>query len=86
MAIKLTSWKNLPVRSWVYISAQALVRIASMVVASYCFFRKGKKWVLEYRVRNLIGYSAHPTLVEPTHFDGEKGYISDTGEPYSIYI
>lgn len=35
--------------------------------------------MLEYRKRNLNGYSADPLLVDPTHFDGENNYISDTG-------
>ncbi|CAI8006304.1 Procollagen galactosyltransferase 1 [Geodia barretti] len=43
---------------------------------------QGKRLELHYPLRNLNSYSAHPTLVHPTHFYGDKGYISDTG--YSL--
>ena len=43
-------------------------------------FRRGKKWALHYPLRNLNSYSAHPTLVSPTHFYGHKDHVTDTGE------
>ncbi|KAK9679700.1 hypothetical protein QE152_g39796 [Popillia japonica] len=36
------------------------------------------EWKSQYPVRNLKAYSAAPLLLYPTHYTGEKGYISDT--------
>ncbi|CAI8006303.1 Procollagen galactosyltransferase 1 [Geodia barretti] len=43
--------------------------------------KRGKKWALHYPLRNLNSYSAHPTLVSPTHFYGHKDHVTDTAPP-----
>lgn len=35
-------------------------------------------WKGHFPKRDLIAYSAAPLLLYPTHYTGEKGYISDT--------
>ncbi|XP_046336302.1 inactive glycosyltransferase 25 family member 3-like [Haliotis rufescens] len=35
-------------------------------------------WRLQFEPRNLVGLSADPLLVFPTHYTGEENYISDT--------
>ena len=35
-------------------------------------------WKGYYKERNLKAYSAAPLLVYPTHYTGEKDYVSDT--------
>lgn len=35
-------------------------------------------WKSYFTKRNLIGLSARPLLLFPTHYTGEEGYISDT--------
>ena len=37
-----------------------------------------KTWKSYFKNRNLQAFSAQPRLVHPTHYTGEKGYISDT--------
>lgn len=37
-----------------------------------------KEWLESFEPRDLIALSAEPLLVEPTHYTGEMGYITDT--------
>ncbi|XP_022902450.2 glycosyltransferase 25 family member [Onthophagus taurus] len=37
-----------------------------------------EKWKIHFPKRDLIAFSVAPLLVFPTHYTGEKGYISDT--------
>nr|CAH7758151.1 unnamed protein product [Callosobruchus chinensis] len=41
-------------------------------------------WKKHYPQRNLIALSAAPLLLYPTHYTGEKGYISDTEDSVVI--
>lgn len=41
-----------------------------------CFSRTA--WKEKFYPRNLISLSAYPLFVEPTHYTGEEGYITDT--------
>lgn len=37
-----------------------------------------------FPVRNLQAYSAHPLLVNPTHYVGDKEWFSDTEPPIEV--
>lgn len=37
-----------------------------------------KDWLSKFEPRDLVALSAEPLLVEPTHYTGEMGYITDT--------
>ena len=37
-------------------------------------------WVAHFTERNLEAYSAYPLLAEPTHYVGDEGWYSDTGQ------
>ena len=41
-------------------------------------FYYSSEWRLAFEPRDLIGLSAEPLLVYPTHYTGEPGYITDT--------
>lgn len=41
-------------------------------------------WKGYYPKRDLIALSAAPLLVYPTHYTGEKGYVSDTEDSLLI--
>ena len=36
-------------------------------------------WASYYQNRNLRAYSAYPLLLYPTHYVGDEGWFSDTG-------
>ena len=36
------------------------------------------KWKENFHPRNLVSMSSAPLLIEPTHYTGEPGYITDT--------
>lgn len=42
----------------------------------FCLSRTS--WKEKFYPRNLISLSAYPLFVEPTHYTGEVGYITDT--------
>ncbi|XP_063244837.1 glycosyltransferase 25 family member-like [Bacillus rossius redtenbacheri] len=37
-----------------------------------------ESWKKHFPKRDLVAYSAAPLLIYPTHYTGEKGYVSDT--------
>ena len=39
----------------------------------------------KFPTRNLLALSAHPLLVFPTHYVGDKGYISDTEATHTVF-
>ena len=41
-------------------------------------------WVAHFPTRNLEAYSAHPLLVNPTHYVGDEGWFSDTEPPIDV--
>ena len=41
-------------------------------------------WAAHFSERNLNVYSAHPLLVNPTHYVGDKEWFSDTEPPLEI--
>lgn len=44
----------------------------------WSFYRR--EYSEKFPVRDLEVYCAHPTLIKPTHYYGQDGRISDTGE------
>ena len=43
-------------------------------------------WASFFNPRNLITYAIHPSIIMPTHYFGEPGYISDTENTKAIDI
>lgn len=41
-------------------------------------------WKGHFPRRDLVAYSAAPLLIYPTHYTGEKGYISDTEDSFLV--
>ncbi|KAL5012579.1 hypothetical protein ScPMuIL_011130 [Solemya velum] len=41
-------------------------------------------WKKNFYPRNLVGVSAEPLLVNPTHYTGEVNYISDTEDSHTV--
>ena len=39
---------------------------------------------MQFSPRNLVALSAQPVLVEPTHYTGQPGYVTDTEDSPSI--
>ncbi|XP_055957916.1 glycosyltransferase 25 family member [Patella vulgata] len=39
-----------------------------------------EEWKIQFKPRNLVGLSAEPLLLYPTHYTGEANYFSDTEE------
>jgi hypothetical protein len=37
-----------------------------------------EEWNSYYPERNLIAYAIQPNIIDPTHYYGESGYVSDT--------
>lgn len=48
----------------------------------YIGFREN--WKLQFYPRDLVALSAQPVLVEPTHYTGQPGYVTDTEDSPSI--
>ena len=44
-----------------------------------------KELLQQFSRRDLIGLSAEPLLLYPTHYTGEPGYISDTEQTLTIH-
>ncbi|CAB3226123.1 unnamed protein product [Arctia plantaginis] len=44
------------------------------------------EWKAHFPVRNLQAYSAAPLLVNPTHYTGQDGYISDTEDSAIVEV
>jgi len=43
-----------------------------------------ENWKLQFYPRDLVALSAQPVLVEPTHYTGQPGYVTDTEDSPSI--
>ena len=43
-----------------------------------------ENWKLQFSPRNLVALSAQPVVVEPTHYTGQPGYVTDTEDSPSI--
>ncbi|ESO96194.1 hypothetical protein LOTGIDRAFT_231876 [Lottia gigantea] len=43
-----------------------------------------KDWMIQFEPRNLVGLSAEPLLLYPTHYTGETNYFSDTEESTAV--
>ena len=43
-----------------------------------------ENWKLQFFPRDLVALSAQPVLVEPTHYTGQPGYVTDTEDSPSI--
>lgn len=43
-----------------------------------------ESWKNHYPKRDLVAFSVAPLLLYPTHYTGEKGYISDTEDSVVI--
>lgn len=43
-----------------------------------------ESWKEHFPRRDLVAYSVAPLLVFPTHYTGEKGYVSDTEDSVII--
>ena len=39
---------------------------------------------MQFYPRDLVALSAQPVLVEPTHYTGQQGYVTDTEDSPSI--
>lgn len=39
---------------------------------------------MQFSPRDLVAVSAQPVLVEPTHYTGQPGYVTDTEDSPSI--
>lgn len=53
------------------------------VFVYFCFyFDFSVTWQNHYPIRDLKALSAHPLLMNPTHYTGMDGYISDTEDSH----
>ena len=50
----------------------------------FCIRCNRTDWADSYPVHNLLAYSAHPLLINPTHFAGDPEWFSDTEPPMEI--
>jgi len=48
-----------------------------------CFYRK--QWATQFPIRDLIILSTNPLLINPTHYTGEAGHISDTEDSKLVH-
>ncbi len=46
----------------------------------YIFVLHSEEWSSHFWPRDVKGLSAEPLLIQPTHYTGEPGYITDTEE------
>lgn len=44
----------------------------------FSFSRRRESWKARFPSRDLVAFSAAPLLLFPTHYTGDKGYVSDT--------
>jgi hypothetical protein len=41
-------------------------------------------WKTQFHPRDLVALSANPVILEPTHYVGQKGYVTDTEDSPTV--
>ena len=49
-----------------------------LIIINYFLLLSSATWKEQFYPRDLIALSAEPRLIYPSHYYGDKGYISDT--------
>jgi len=55
--------------------------VAAAVVVALVF---REDWKLQFYPRDLVALSVQPVLIEPTHYTGQPGYVTDTEDSPSV--